>query len=106
MLFARLLRPLITIGTLRIVDASGRVHTLKGFHPGREVTMRIHDRRIHRRLLWRPALAVGEAYMDGTITVEGGDLYPLMDLINLNIFHAGQNSLSRLQRAFNWPLRL
>ena len=44
--------------------------------------------------------------MDGTLTVEGGDLYPLMDLINRNIFRAGYNPLSRLQRAFTWPLRL
>ncbi len=74
MLFAWFLRPLITVGTLRIVDASGRVHTLKGRDLGPEVTMRVHGRRAQRRLLWRPALAVGEAYMDGTVTVEGGDL--------------------------------
>jgi cyclopropane-fatty-acyl-phospholipid synthase len=106
MLFARLLRPFITVGTLRIVDASGHVHTLKGGEPGPEVTMRVHDRRTQRRLLWKPVIALGEAYMDGTMTVEGGDLYPLMDLINRNIFRAGYNPLSRLQRVFTWPLRL
>src|SRR4029453_3403775 len=97
MLFARLLRRFITVGTLRIVDASGRAHTLNGRELGPEVTMRVHSKRAQRRLLWRPALAVGEAYMDGTLTVEGGDLYPLMDLINRNIFRAGHNPLSRLQ---------
>ncbi len=106
MLFARLLRPLITVGTLRIVDARGRVHTLKGGELGPEVTMRVHGSRAQRRLLWRPALAVGEAYMDGSMTVEGGDLYPLMDLINRNIFRAGHNPLSRMQRVFSWPQRL
>ena len=106
MLFARLLRRFITVGTLRIVDASGRVHTLNGRERGPEVTMRVHGKRAQRRLLWRPALAVGGAYTDGTLTVEGGDLYPLMDLINRNIFRAGHNPLSRLQRAFTWPLRL
>lgn len=106
MLFARLLRPLITVGTLRIVDASGRVHTLKGDDLGPEVTMRVHGARAERRLLWRPAIAVGEAYMDGSMTVEGGDLYPLMDLINRNIFRAGHNPLSRMQRIIAWPQRL
>ena len=106
MLFARLLRPFITLGTLHIVDASGRVHTLTGREPGPEVTMRVHSRRSQLRLLWRPALAVGEAYMDGDLTVEGGDLYPLMDLINRNIFRAGYNPLSQLQRILTWPLRL
>jgi len=103
MLFARLLRPFITVGTLRIVDARGHVHTLEGGEPGPVVAMRVHNKRIERSLLWKPAVAVGEAYMDGTVTVEGGDLYPLMDLINRNIFRAGYNPLSRLQRIFTWP---
>ena len=103
MLFARLLRPLITVGTLRIIDAGGRVHTLEGAELGPEVTMRIHGSRAQRRLLWQPAIAVGEAYMDGSMTVEGGDLYPLMDLINRNIFRAGQNPLSRMQRLLSLP---
>jgi cyclopropane-fatty-acyl-phospholipid synthase len=103
MLFARLLRPLITVGTLRIIDAAGRVHTLAGAELGPEVTMRIHGSRAQRRLLWQPAIAVGEAYMDGSMTVEGGDLYPLMDLINRNIFRAGQNPLSRMQRLLSLP---
>ena len=106
MLFARLLRPFITVGTLHIVDASGHVHTLEGGEPGPEAAMRVHDKRTERRLLWKPAVAVGEAYMDGTVTVEGGNLYPLMDLINRNIFRAGYNPLSRLQRIFTGPLRL
>ena len=105
MLFARLLRPFITVGTLHIKDASGRMHTLKGREPGPEVTMRVHGSATERRLLWRPALAVGEAYMDGTVTVEGGDLYPLMDLFNRNIFRAGHNPLSRIERALTWPSR-
>jgi cyclopropane-fatty-acyl-phospholipid synthase len=106
MLFARLLRPFITVGTLHIMDASGQVHTLAGVESGPEVAMRVHDKRSERRLLWKPAVAVGEAYMDGTMTVEGGDLYPLMDLMNRNIFRAGYNPLSRLQRLLTWPLRL
>jgi hypothetical protein len=106
MLFARVLRSFVTVGTLHIVDASGRVHVLKGREPGPEATMRIHNRRTQWRLLWRPALALGEAYMDGTLTVEGGDLYPLMDLFNRNIFRAGYNPLSQLQRILTWPLRL
>ena len=89
MLFARLLRSFIAVGTLRIVDSRGRVYTLGGHVPGPDVTMRVHGRGVQRKLLWRPAMAVGEAYMDGTLTVDGGDVYPLLDLINRNIFRAG-----------------
>ncbi len=105
MLFARLLRPFITVGTLHIKDAGGRVHTLKGAEPGPEVTMVVKDRATERRLLWRPALSVGEAYMDGKIAVEDGDLYPLMDLFNRNIFAAGENPLTKIERVLSGPIR-
>ncbi len=68
--------------------------------------MRLHNRSVERRLLWRPAMAVGEAYMDGSLTVDGGDVYPLLDLINRNTFRAGYNPLSRLHHTLNWPVRL
>jgi cyclopropane-fatty-acyl-phospholipid synthase len=106
MLFARLLRPFVTVGTLRIIDAGGLVHTIRGHDPGPDVTMRLHNRRVQRRLLWRPAMAVGEAYMDGSLTVDGGDVYPLLDLINRNTFRAGYNPLVRLHHALAWPVRL
>src|SRR5688572_15490093 len=106
MLFARLLRSFMTIGTLRIVDAGGLVHTIRGHDPGPDVTMRLHKRSVERRLLWRPAMALGEAYMDGSLTVDGGDVYPLLDLINRNTFRAGYNPLSRLHHALTWPFRL
>jgi cyclopropane-fatty-acyl-phospholipid synthase len=106
MLFARLLRPFITVGTLHVEDASGRVHTLKGSEPGPEVTMRVHDRATERRLLWRPSLSVGEAYMDGTISVEGGDVYPLLDLVNRNIFRGSQRPFDKIERALGWPSRM
>jgi|SoiMethySBSTD1v2_1073268.scaffolds.fasta_scaffold354840_2 cyclopropane-fatty-acyl-phospholipid synthase len=106
MLFARLLRSFIAVGTLRIVDSRGRVHTLGGHVPGPDVTMRVHGRGVQRRLFWRPAMTVGEAYMDGTLTVDGGDVYPLLDLINRNIFRAGYIPLRRLHSALNWPVSL
>jgi hypothetical protein len=106
MLFARLLRPFMTIGTLRIVDAGGLVHTIKGHDHGPDVTMRLHNRSVERKLLWRPAMAVGEAYMAGSLTVDGGDVYPLLDLINRNTFRVGYNPLSRLHHALTWPVRL
>ena len=38
------------------------------------------------RLLLRPRLAVGEAYMEGTLTTQaGGDIYDLLDLLGRNM---------------------
>ena len=37
------------------------------------------------RLVLRPRLAFGEAYMDGKLTVEDGDIYDLLDLLGRNM---------------------
>ena len=47
--------------------------------------MRLHDRWTGMRLALRPRLALGEAYMDGKLTVEDGDIYDLLDLLGRNM---------------------
>lgn len=106
MLLIHLFKRFITVGTLHITDADGKTYTLKGSLPGPEAGFRIHSRRARLRLLFRPALALGEGYTDGSITPTHGDLYHLLDLLNRNIFRAGYNPLSRLQRILTAPLRL
>ena len=49
------------------------------------VTMRLHARSLPRRLLINPDLALGEAYMDGTLTVDQNDLYGLIELLVVNL---------------------
>ena len=85
MLLARLLARVIGEGQLTIIDPAGRSHLVKGPKPGPSVTMRVHDSRTALRLALRPRLALGEAYMDGTVTVEQGDLYDLLDLVGRNM---------------------
>ena len=69
----RLLSPfldrLVTSGTLTVVDAHGHRHRFAG-GAGPAVTIRLHDPALHRRLVLHGGLAFGEAYMDGTLTVE------------------------------------
>ena len=62
MLVAPLLKILMRRGKLGVVDARGKLHTFKGA-PGPSVTIRLHDRSLHWKLLRNPRLAVGEAYM-------------------------------------------
>jgi cyclopropane-fatty-acyl-phospholipid synthase len=86
MLLVRLLARVISEGQLTIVDEAGRTHRVEGARSGPTVAIRIHDRWTGIRLALRPRLAVGEAYMDGTLTVEnGGDIYDLLELLGLNM---------------------
>ncbi|MFC7052136.1 class I SAM-dependent methyltransferase [Hansschlegelia quercus] len=73
----------VRIGSLTIIDAKGRSHTLSGA-PGPTVTIRLHDSKLHRQLLLKPELYTGEAYMDGRLTIEQGSLRDLLTIYGLN----------------------
>ncbi len=102
MLASHFFRRLISVGTLTVVDAYGKTHRFAGA-PGPAATVRLHDRALHRRLPLNPYLATGEAYMDGTLTVEEGTIYDVLDLAGRNgaaldnyLFQRLQTGLHRL----------
>jgi cyclopropane-fatty-acyl-phospholipid synthase len=83
MLLVRLLSRIIGIGRLELVDASGQHHVFGG-SPGPSVTVRLHAPSLHWKFVVNPRLNVPEAYMDGTLTIEEGDLYTLFELLARN----------------------
>jgi len=95
MLFARLLQKVITDGELTIVDATGKAHRMGTAATGPVVTIRLHHRSVHRKLFLNPRLAIGEAYMDGGLTVDDGALYDFLDLIGLNLGTGTANAVDR-----------
>jgi cyclopropane-fatty-acyl-phospholipid synthase len=87
LLFVPFLRRLVRFGHLTVIDASGRSHVFDG-KPLPEippVTLRLHDPRLHWRIALQPSLAVGEAYMDGTLTIEQGTLDAFIALASENM---------------------
>ena len=85
MLLAKVLARVVGEGQLTIIDEAGWPHRLTGKKPGPAVTMRIRDWWTGVRIALRPRLALGEAYMDGRLTLEEGDLYDLLDLLGRNV---------------------
>ena len=83
MLLTRLLTRVIRIGRLELVDAAGCTHIFTG-SPGPSVKARLHDKSLHWKLAVNPWLYIPEAYVDGTLTVEEGGIYELIDLFNRN----------------------
>jgi cyclopropane-fatty-acyl-phospholipid synthase len=82
MLTHRLFKAILRTGDLTVFDAHGRIRRYGGQSlPGhRRVTARLHDPALHWRIGLRPNLALGEAYMDGTLTIEDGDVYDFLAL--------------------------
>ena len=81
-LLASILQARFKRGSLHVIDWKDRRRTYGAGEP--EVTVRIHDSATAARVVLDPELAVGEAYMDGTITLEQGDIYDLLDLTLCN----------------------
>lgn len=90
MLFGHVLRHVVRSGSLTAIDATGRHHTFTGT-PGRSITIRLHDRALHHKLFFNPGLYLGEAYMDGTFTVEDGDIYDFLEFATANMEIAGEH---------------
>ena len=84
MLFRHLLGRLIQSGRLKVVDARGGTHEF-GAPDGRRATIRLHDPWLHTKLFLHPSLYLGEAYMDGTLTIEEGDLRGFLDIVLSNL---------------------
>ena len=83
MLFASLLRRLVKFGALTVIDPRGGAHRIEGAG-GPSVSIRLHDASVGRALIRNPAVAVGEAYMDGRLTVEQGTLFDFLTILVVN----------------------
>ena len=97
MLLKQLLRNLIQIGELTLIDNKGRTHVFKGVRSGPSVSVRVKDAATARRIFFHPNLAIGEAFMDGKLIIEEGDVYELLELCMMNM-HGGHGD--------HWPQRL
>jgi cyclopropane-fatty-acyl-phospholipid synthase len=104
MVLARVMRNFVQHGRLTVVDANGVTHRFVGRLPGPTVTTRLHDKRLNWRMATDPSLAIGEAYMDGTLTVEDGEIYDLIALCMQSLVaerpRALFDLLARVQIAF------
>jgi len=83
-----LLRRLIRKGHLRLIDADGSVIEAGGGGAGPDVTLQLHDKALLFKLVQDFTLHLGEAYMDGRVTMNQGTLYDLLELFAMNYHEA------------------
>ena len=100
MLFAILLRKVIRVGQLTIIDAYGRSHEFGTADGAVPIVVRLHDSSLHWKLALNPRLRIGEAFMDGTLTVEsGGGIYEFLDFLSRN---TGRVPVDRPDALLTW----
>ena len=80
-----LLDRLVRAGHLTVMDAAGRAHRFGEISSGNRVVLRLHDGKLPIKLALAPSLALGEAYMDGRLTLEAGTVRDLLRLLTSNL---------------------
>ena len=96
-LLRKALAPIFRKGTLELRLPDGQSLRVGAGQPVAGV--RIHDWKTVRRLALNPDLALGESYMDESLTMTRGDIYDLLDLCLSNIGTGHGNMLRRWQAA-------
>lgn len=100
----RMLSHLVRQGTLHVTFPDGIKRVYGTGTPSAAITLHADD--LPRRLALTPQMALGEAYMDGDLTIEGDDLRAFMDLITRNLSRNGlpgfQRPLHGLRRMGRW----
>ena len=82
-LLKTLLTRFVRVGTLEVVDVEGKTHVFSGT-PGPKVSIRLTDRKLYRTLFLNPELYAGEAYMDGTLVMEGSTIREFLEFAEIN----------------------
>jgi cyclopropane-fatty-acyl-phospholipid synthase len=101
-----ILRRLIREGELRVRWPDGSVTLYRGEKSEPRAGLVLHDWRTVRRLVFNPALALGEAYMEGGLAPEEGSIYDLLDVLVLNAERSGEaHPLLRLGTALRTLFR-
>lgn len=79
-----ILTSMVRQGNLTVTDASGRRHDYGNGH-GEALAFRIIDHKTEWRLSLHPEFELGQAYMDGRLLIERGDIYRLLALFMSNL---------------------
>jgi cyclopropane-fatty-acyl-phospholipid synthase len=79
-LIGRLIDQILPVGSITIIGPDGRRET-HGRGGGKHVTVKLHDRRAALDIFRNPRLKLGELYMDGRLTIEGGTILDLLELV-------------------------
>jgi cyclopropane-fatty-acyl-phospholipid synthase len=91
-LLDRLLRRAITQGALELTTADGNRRRY-GDPAAEPIRVRLTDSATAGRIARNPALGAGEAYVDGRLVVESGDVLAFLDLVSGNLRWDRANTL-------------
>jgi len=93
---ARFLDKLFKKNGFILIDAYSKKYIIGTPEKQKPITLKILNKKLHYKLLFRPDLYFGEAYSDGDIEIENGTLTDFLDLALMNIGRGELNFFSQL----------
>ena len=98
MQLARLFNKIFKKDGFILIDADLKKYIIGSPENKKPITLRLLDKKLHYKLLFRPDLYFGEAYSDGTIKIENGTL---TEFLNLALMNIGRNELNFFSQLLN-----
>ena len=96
MRLARFLNNIFKNDGFILVDANSKKYIIGYPLKKTPITVKILNKKLHYKLLFRPDLYFGEAYCNGDIIIEGGTLTSFLDIVLMNIGRGEINFFTKL----------
>ena len=104
MLHSPIMHHVVVTGRLDVIDMSGRRETYgSGSRPN--FTIRLHRWDTALRIAINPQLAIGEAYKNGDLTLEGGSVYDFLFFMANNLAKSGPSAFMKVREVCGFLLR-
>ena len=94
MYLSRFLKKLIKKDGFVLIDANLNRHVIGKPQKENPITLKLLDKKLHYKLLLFPDLYFGEAYTEGSLKIENGNLTEFLDLVQKNIGRGETNKFS------------
>jgi len=98
MQLAKFLNKLFKNGGFILIDASLNKYIIGSPEKDNPITLKLLDKKLNYKLLFYPDLYFGEAYADGKIKIENGNL---TDFLNLTFKNIGRNEINIFGKILN-----
>ena len=105
MQLAKFLNKLFQKDGFILIDAHLKKYIIGSPKNKNPIIIKILDKKLHYKLLFRPDLYFGEAYSDGSIVIENGTLTNFLDITLMNLGRGEFNFFSNLLNKLNGSYR-
>ena len=96
MILAKFLNNLFKKGGFELIDANSKKHVIGNPKEKKPLILKLFDKSLHYKLLFYPDYYFGEAYTEGTLTIENGTLTEFLNMALQNIGRKETNFFSEI----------